>query len=513
MTDPSTNALIAAARCYDCYPAPIQAEVQTYVLARIAGVSTDPNELASLAKCMTCLSPATLLYARIYLLATIGHLPTESTSLLEAAKCYECVPEGMLQSIDTYKIVHDTNSPSNDIAALSRLARCLGCLSTPTLLEVQVYLLATIAGVTTDPDELAALLCGVSCIPAAYVNFVTTTVIVIVEDNGGISGCTDVPADLIPVMTVNYVAGVASTIDVLLTKVCCAPGSVVLYESDNADMTGSTDFDIIPVTGSPGEDNFQMVGIDVSAATKAYLAVKQHCLVGLVSDYSNIEVRSNTLLVTLISYWKLEENENSDRADSAGSNPLSRTANSIGAAPALIGNGADYDAFIDASKALYHVSNADFVLAAGQSMTFSLWIKPSAWAANRGILGKFGAAHEYLLWQTVASQFAWVVADGGGTGQSITIAQPSLNNWHHIVVGYDSGTSQAFMYVDNGARQNVACVGVNPTAAAFQIGNYSSAPAYPFQGLIDEVGFWKRVLSAAEVNKLYNVGAGLSYPF
>ena len=33
-----------------------------------------------------------------------------------------------------------------------------------------------------------------------------------------------------------------------------------------------------------------------------------------------------------------------------------------------------------------------------------------------------------------------------------------------------------------------------------------------WDGLIDEVGFWKRILTAQEKTNLYNAGAGLAYP-
>jgi hypothetical protein len=35
----------------------------------------------------------------------------------------------------------------------------------------------------------------------------------------------------------------------------------------------------------------------------------------------------------------------------------------------------------------------------------------------------------------------------------------------------------------------------------------------PFDGLIDEVGIWSRVLTAAEIAILYNGGSGITFPF
>jgi hypothetical protein len=117
--------------------------------------------------------------------------------------------------------------------------------------------------------------------------------------------CADTTEDLVPTIVVHYVGAVAVTLDVLLPKVCCVPGSVVIYESDNGDMSGATDVDIIPVTGLPGEEGYSISGIDVSAATKAYLAVKQHCLVGVVSDYSNV-VSAETVVIGSPAYDSME---------------------------------------------------------------------------------------------------------------------------------------------------------------------------------------------------------------
>jgi hypothetical protein len=60
-----------------------------------------------------------------------------------------------------------------------------------------------------------------------------------------------------------------------------------------------------------------------------------------------------------------------------------------------------------------------------------------------------------------------------------------------------------------------AFVSGNPvdTTAAVNIGRGGVASPQYHDGRIDEVGIWKRVLTAAERTQLYNGGLGYTYPF
>ena len=49
-------------------------------------------------------------------------------------------------------------------------------------------------------------------------------------------------------------------------------------------------------------------------------------------------------------------------------------------------------------------------------------------------------------------------------------------------------------------------------ATGFEIGS-SSGQSLFWDGLICEVGLWRRLLTAAELDFLYNSGAGRTYPF
>ena len=66
------NTLASDARCFTCLTPVQHMEVQAYLLAVLAGGSTDPNTLAREARCFRCLPPALLEQVKAYLLCQIA---------------------------------------------------------------------------------------------------------------------------------------------------------------------------------------------------------------------------------------------------------------------------------------------------------------------------------------------------------------------------------------------------------------------------------------------------------
>lgn len=67
-----TNDLLAVASCMQCLEPVQHLMVQTYLLALIAGASTDPNVLIELAKGFQRVPPAVLQQIEVYLLCQIA---------------------------------------------------------------------------------------------------------------------------------------------------------------------------------------------------------------------------------------------------------------------------------------------------------------------------------------------------------------------------------------------------------------------------------------------------------
>ena len=103
--------------------------------------------------------------------------------------------------------------------------------------------------------------------------------------------------------------------------------------------------------------------------------------------------------------------------------------------------------------------------------------------------------------------------DASSTADSTT-ALSSTGVWYHVVAVRDSTTLN--IYVNGGSAEATTGTTVrnSDNTQQFVTARYRSPDdAYYFDGIIDELGLWKRALSAAEVAELYNAGAGKTYPF
>src|SRR5262249_41498008 len=90
-------------------------------------------------------------------------------------------------------------------------------------------------------------------------------------------------------------------------------------------------------------------------------------------------------------------------------------------------------------------------------------------------------------------------------------------NWHHVLGTYtSSGGGTVKIYVDgvqDGTNTAGGSMGSDTAYLAFGsfIANHSASGA-KYNGNLDELGFWNRVLSGSEITQLYNSGAGLTSP-
>lgn len=220
----------------------------------------------------------------------------------------------------------------------------------------------------------------------------------------------------------------------------------------------------------------------------------------------------SSLLNGLVAYWKLDEASGS-RADSVGSNTLS-SVNNVAQATGLIGNAAQFTAA--SSQRLTLLDNADMSVA-GTDFTFSGWFYLDALpAANAGLLGKdnVGTSREYGLQLISTNTARWIAFDSvSGNSQVNLNTALTVGTWVHLLASFNNTDKKPRLQKNNGSVSTGAAItnGIKDGNATFEMGAINGANFY--SGRIDEVGFWKRLLTAAEITLLYNGGAGLAHPF
>ena len=222
---------------------------------------------------------------------------------------------------------------------------------------------------------------------------------------------------------------------------------------------------------------------------------------------------ATTLLTNLISYWKLDE-ASGTRNDSHGTNHLTDN-NTVGSTTGKLSNAAS---FVSANSESLSVGDNTSIRFGDIDFTFSFWMNPTSQTSDMTFIAFAGetSANQstvYLYSPNGRVYFDCYTSGGVRIGEVESPIQFSNSTWYHFLVWHDSVGNTMKMQINGGAVTSVNTTGgaLNDGAARIEIGSYNNGVSSFMNGLIDEVGFWKRVLTEDERTRLYNSGNGLSY--
>ncbi len=218
-----------------------------------------------------------------------------------------------------------------------------------------------------------------------------------------------------------------------------------------------------------------------------------------------------SLVRGLTAYYKLEE-ASGIRVDAFGSNDLGPQ----GAPGNITGI---YNSAVALSSSLTQLLAASDNAAISfnqNSFTLAAWFyMDSKVGDDRNILAKTVnggvPTTEYaLFWTPSALKFR--IGDGSSVTAVSSGVDPDLATWYFMIGWHDAVGDTINVQINNGAVNSSAwSTGSQDTASPLEIGRGGSSGAALFNGRIDEVGLWGRVLNAQERSDLYNGGIGNTY--
>ncbi|MFJ9526321.1 LamG-like jellyroll fold domain-containing protein [Streptomyces cyaneofuscatus] len=148
------------------------------------------------------------------------------------------------------------------------------------------------------------------------------------------------------------------------------------------------------------------------------------------------------------------------------------------------------------------------VLETRSAYTVSAWVRMENKATEGIVLSQDGAQFSpFLMWyeNTYDSWCFGTKAQDAADGKAyygVCGRRPAVvNAWTHLAGSYDPVTKTVALYVNGRQQGSVVSDGGWAASGGFQIGRYKWANKYllNFNGSIDEVAAWQRVLSPAEV--------------
>ena len=238
-----------------------------------------------------------------------------------------------------------------------------------------------------------------------------------------------------------------------------------------------------------------------------------------INDKTEVRVEewaiwTESLNANIVAYYKLDES--SGGVIDATGNITDGTNN--GAVAGSTGKlGTSYDFEIGDGDYI-NLNNGDTVgedLDLTGDFTFCTWIQIESFytslSKNNYIMGKRGSISSYQIVFRVTSTGYLQLLTSGGTVEDTKTAFTTGSYQFACVTRDDNGDTT---FYKNGVELD------SPTSKSlvhkdsdFYIGRteYYAQDARGFDGLIDEVGIWERVLSSSEISDLYNGGDGITY--
>lgn len=231
----------------------------------------------------------------------------------------------------------------------------------------------------------------------------------------------------------------------------------------------------------------------------------------------------NGLLNDLQAYWNCDDAEFADFNDSTSNNRDLTSEGSVGTDTGALNTSRT---FISNEDGMY-VDEAWNSIESGESFTFTCWVyfdflpdpgQPKYTIMSKGTISETKLHHDYILraeYEPDGDKAFY--AEFGGVGLSV-VPSPDLTTgqWYFVAVRYTAGTA-SISYVNGGGLVHSSFTAVGNPADGISESFRLGAAADPIEerdlngARLDEVSFYKKVLTDEQIFILYNGGTPLPY--
>ena len=235
----------------------------------------------------------------------------------------------------------------------------------------------------------------------------------------------------------------------------------------------------------PTTNNYCIEGI---SGTTAYSSVGKG---GAISE-------GRCTLNGLVGWWPL----NNDANDKSGSGFNGTMFNTVGS----VGQNGIANSALEFNGSTSRITASNSADLHPDSFTISVWIKPIAW--NTGSASSFVAkrgTNSGYFFEFLTSSGTVNLDLGGSSTRWNTQYVPPFNQWRHLLVTA-SATGRSFYVNGSLFRETTTVPSIfSSNTASLSIGNDDGI--YSFNGSIDDVRIYNRVVSAGEAALLFSQGA------
>src|SRR5262245_6241444 len=214
----------------------------------------------------------------------------------------------------------------------------------------------------------------------------------------------------------------------------------------------------------------------------------------------------STLLSGLLDYWALSD------LTSVNSHSLTN----VNAATFVTGKLGNCTQLVRASVQHLDLTPFTGLRPGNSSLTVQAWAWADSDASFRIITGIWGGVGNQKEWclRRDAGGLAFTVSNDGAAEVVVNNgAAPTVGTWYHLLGWHDAAADTVNLRVNGGTVVSAAhAAGIFTGTDLFRVGA-RNADGDLWDGKVDAVGVWSRVLTTTEQDALYNSGAGREYPW
>ena len=255
----------------------------------------------------------------------------------------------------------------------------------------------------------------------------------------------------------------------------------------------------VPFNGIIDEARIYNRGLSVTEVTQLYNEGAPNVVLGNATDIADIVPLNGA-----IGIWHLDEGTGTSTYDAS---KYARTGTLVHTPTWVTGRFGKALQFVTASNQYVSFSDSNLPTGSAARSMFA-WVYLTAYppAGNPAVFGygTYGTNHSVylLLYGSGALQF---YADGNDWGTAATVP---LNTWTLVGFTYTAGATTVTIYIGSTGYTGSLSGGIALNTTLTGTGMIGTDPSSdPFGGTIDEVRFYNRALSAAEVAQLASEGA------
>ncbi|MDD5032808.1 MAG: LamG domain-containing protein [Candidatus Pacebacteria bacterium] len=232
--------------------------------------------------------------------------------------------------------------------------------------------------------------------------------------------------------------------------------------------------------------------------------------------------QKNAIAGSLVGYWTFDGKDTNwgtgqitDKSGNGNTGQMVGMSTSTAPTIGVSGQALNFDGVNDYVNAGSAASLDDV-----RPITISAWIKPDSYGgANEGAIvskGDSGASGAWRLYlNQAASNFIFQAGGSSPPWRSSSVNIITLSQWQHLVITWDGGLDPTGinLYYNGSLSNDSGSIGDSLTSDAsnslymgMRYAGGRDVPNY-FDGAIDNVRIYSRVLSASEIQSLYNSGA------